>query len=162
MKSRSVNLAVSTTAVPGPAVGIVSCRPAPGWTMCTISRPMVRETIEAEMNRIAHAREETQPLRSKTGGSTFKNPPGDSAWRLVDAAGCRGLQMGGAQVSEKHANFLINLGGATAADGMAAAGTSDMAVSGGMGIGNGRSARTRSAAWVSAEYRGIGCLPRGT
>ena len=72
--------------------------------------------IEAEMNRIAHAREETQPLRSKTGGSTFKNPEGDSAWRLVDAAGCRGLKMGDAQVSEKHANFLINTGNATSAD----------------------------------------------
>ncbi len=72
--------------------------------------------IGAEMDRIAHAREETQPLRSKTGGSTFKNPPGDKAWRLVDAAGCRGLRMGGAQVSEKHANFLINTGDATSAD----------------------------------------------
>lgn len=72
--------------------------------------------IEAEMNRIAHAREETQPLRSKTGGSTFKNPEGDSAWRLVDAAGCRGLKMGDAQVSEKHANFLINTGNATSSD----------------------------------------------
>lgn len=74
------------------------------------------EEIGAEMDRIAHAREETQPLRSKTGGSTFKNPPGDKAWRLVDAAGCRGLKMGGAQVSEKHANFLINTGEATSAD----------------------------------------------
>ncbi|OYX65352.1 MAG: UDP-N-acetylenolpyruvoylglucosamine reductase [Sphingomonadales bacterium 32-64-17] len=72
--------------------------------------------IEAEMNRIAHAREETQPLRSKTGGSTFKNPEGDKAWRLVDAAGCRGLKVGDAQVSEKHANFLINIGQATSAD----------------------------------------------
>jgi len=74
------------------------------------------EDIGAEMDRIAHAREETQPLRSKTGGSTFKNPPGDKAWRLVDAAGCRGLKVGGAQVSEKHANFLINTGDATSAD----------------------------------------------
>lgn len=72
--------------------------------------------IGAEMDRIAHAREETQPLRSKTGGSTFKNPPGDKAWRLVDAAGCRGLTMGDAQVSEKHANFLINTGHAASAD----------------------------------------------
>jgi UDP-N-acetylmuramate dehydrogenase len=73
-------------------------------------------TIGAEMDRIAYAREESQPLRSKTGGSTFKNPPGDKAWRLVDAAGCRGLKLGGAQVSEKHANFLINTGEATSAD----------------------------------------------
>jgi UDP-N-acetylmuramate dehydrogenase len=72
--------------------------------------------IGAEMDRIAAAREESQPLRSKTGGSTFKNPPGDKAWRLVDAAGCRGLKVGGAQVSEKHANFLINTGDATSAD----------------------------------------------
>jgi len=78
--------------------------------------PGKREEIGAEMDRIAHAREETQPLRSKTGGSTFKNPPGDKAWRLVDAAGCRGLRVGGAQVSEKHANFLINTGDATSAD----------------------------------------------
>ena len=79
-------------------------------------KPGKPEEIGAEMDRIAHAREETQPLRSKTGGSTFKNPPGDKAWRLVDAAGCRGLKMGGAQVSEKHANFLINNGDATSAD----------------------------------------------
>ncbi|HEU4650492.1 MAG TPA: UDP-N-acetylmuramate dehydrogenase, partial [Croceibacterium sp.] len=72
--------------------------------------------IGAEMDRIAYAREESQPLRSKTGGSTFKNPPGDKAWRLVDAAGCRGLTVGGAQVSDKHANFLINTGNATSAD----------------------------------------------
>lgn len=73
-------------------------------------------TIGAEMDRIAAAREESQPLRSKTGGSTFKNPPGQKAWALVDAAGCRGLTVGGAQVSEKHTNFLINTGGATSAD----------------------------------------------
>lgn len=78
--------------------------------------PGEREAIAAEMDRIAAAREESQPLRSKTGGSTFKNPPDDKAWRLVDAAGCRGLTMGGAQVSEKHANFLINTGDATSAD----------------------------------------------
>jgi len=72
--------------------------------------------IGAEMDRIAAAREESQPLRSKTGGSTFKNPEGKKAWQLVDAAGCRGLTMGGAQVSEKHTNFLINTGNATSAD----------------------------------------------
>ncbi|WP_427969532.1 UDP-N-acetylmuramate dehydrogenase [Altererythrobacter sp.] len=72
--------------------------------------------IGAEMDRIAQAREESQPLRTKTGGSTFKNPPGHKAWQLVDAAGCRGLTMGGAQVSEKHTNFLINTGEATSAD----------------------------------------------
>lgn len=72
--------------------------------------------VQAEMDRIAEAREASQPLRTKTGGSTFKNPPGDKAWRLVDAAGCRGLMVGGAQVSEKHCNFLINTGDASAAD----------------------------------------------
>lgn len=72
--------------------------------------------IQAEMDRIAAAREESQPLRSKTGGSTFKNPPGHKAWALIDAAGCRGLRRGDAQVSEKHCNFLINLGTATSAD----------------------------------------------
>lgn len=72
--------------------------------------------IQAEMDRIAQSREESQPLRSKTGGSTFKNPPGDKAWRLVDEAGCRGLRLGDAQVSEKHCNFLLNLGNASSAD----------------------------------------------
>ena len=72
--------------------------------------------IQAEMDRIAAAREASQPLRSRTGGSTFKNPPGKKAWALVDAAGCRGLRHGGAQVSEKHTNFLINTGDATSAD----------------------------------------------
>lgn len=72
--------------------------------------------IGAEMERIAKAREESQPLRTKTGGSTFKNPDGHKAWELVDAAGCRGLTMGGAQVSEKHTNFLINTGDATSGD----------------------------------------------
>ena len=62
------------------------------------------------MDRISASREASQPLRSKTGGSTFKNPPGHKAWQLIDAAGCRGLIVGGAQVSELHCNFLINLG----------------------------------------------------
>ncbi|RKF21298.1 UDP-N-acetylmuramate dehydrogenase [Altericroceibacterium spongiae] len=72
--------------------------------------------IGAEMDKIAQAREESQPLRTKTGGSTFKNPPGEKAWALIDAAGCRGLTLGGAQVSEKHTNFLINTGDATSSD----------------------------------------------
>jgi UDP-N-acetylmuramate dehydrogenase len=72
--------------------------------------------IQAEMDRIAAAREESQPLRSKTGGSTFKNPQGHKAWQLVDEAGCRGLRKGDAQVSEKHTNFLLNLGEASSAD----------------------------------------------
>ena len=74
------------------------------------------DDIQAEMDRISASREASQPLRSKTGGSTFKNPAGHKAWQLVDDAGCRGLTVGGAQVSEKHCNFLLNLGEATSAD----------------------------------------------
>ena len=79
-------------------------------------RPGRAKDIMAEMERITAAREATQPIREKTGGSTFKNPKPESAWRLVDAAGCRGLVRGDAQVSEMHCNFLINRGSATAAD----------------------------------------------
>jgi UDP-N-acetylmuramate dehydrogenase len=78
--------------------------------------PGERAAIGAEMDRIAEEREASQPLRSRTGGSTFKNPPGTKAWKLIDAAGCRGLRIGEAQVSEKHCNFLLNLGGASSAD----------------------------------------------
>jgi len=72
--------------------------------------------IAAEMEKITEARESTQPVKSRTGGSTFKNPPDCKAWQLIDAAGCRGLINGGAQVSEMHCNFLINRGSATATD----------------------------------------------
>lgn len=72
--------------------------------------------IKARMNALVEQRESTQPVRSKTGGSTFKNPPGHKSWQLIDEAGCRGLMRGQAQVSEKHCNFLINTGDATAAD----------------------------------------------
>src|SRR6266436_2408040 len=72
--------------------------------------------IAAEMDKITESREATQPIKSRTGGSTFKNPPGRKAWQLIDAAGCRGLTVGAAQVSELHCNFLINRGGASAAD----------------------------------------------
>src|SRR3546814_2557983 len=68
------------------------------------------------MQEISDARGSTQPIRSRTGGSTFANPEGHKAWRLIDDAGCRGLTIGGAQVSEQHCNFLINTGDATAAD----------------------------------------------
>lgn len=78
--------------------------------------PGDRGAIGAEMDRIAAERESSQPLRSRTGGSTFKNPPGTKAWKLIDEAGCRGLTIGDAQVSEKHCNFLLNLGSAKAAD----------------------------------------------
>ena len=68
------------------------------------------------MTEVQNHRETAQPIREKTGGSTFQNPPGNSAWKLIDAAGCRGLRVGGAQVSEMHCNFLINTGNATGHD----------------------------------------------
>ncbi|WP_315811272.1 UDP-N-acetylmuramate dehydrogenase [Bradyrhizobium sp. SZCCHNR2028] len=78
--------------------------------------PSAPEAIRARMAEVQAHRETAQPIREKTGGSTFKNPPGHSAWKLVDSAGCRGLKVGGAQVSEMHCNFLINTGDATAED----------------------------------------------
>ncbi len=75
-----------------------------------------RATIDQRMAEIKTARDSSQPIRSRTGGSTFKNPPGHKAWQLIDAAGCRGLRRGAAQVSDQHCNFLINLGNASAAD----------------------------------------------
>jgi UDP-N-acetylmuramate dehydrogenase len=74
------------------------------------------DAIKARMEELAANREASQPIRAKTGGSTFKNPPGQKAWELIDRAGCRGLMHGAAQVSEKHCNFLINTGEASAAD----------------------------------------------
>jgi UDP-N-acetylmuramate dehydrogenase len=74
------------------------------------------DSIRARMHEVQNHRESVQPIREKTGGSTFKNPPGNSAWKLIDAAGCRGLRVGGAQVSEMHCNFLINTGAATGHD----------------------------------------------
>jgi UDP-N-acetylmuramate dehydrogenase len=79
----------------------------------TLDKP---EAIGARMEALVARREASQPTRTKTGGSTFKNPPGKKAWELIDAAGCRGLTRGAAQVSEKHCNFLINTGEASAAD----------------------------------------------
>jgi UDP-N-acetylmuramate dehydrogenase len=79
-------------------------------------RPAAPETIRARMAEVQTHRETAQPIREKTGGSTFKNPPGQSAWKLIDAAGCRGLRLGGAQVSDMHCNFLINTGDATGHD----------------------------------------------
>jgi UDP-N-acetylmuramate dehydrogenase len=78
--------------------------------------PGERDAVARRMTEIQDARAATQPIRARTGGSTFANPPGHKAWELIDAAGCRGLRLGGAMVSEQHANFLINTGSATAAD----------------------------------------------
>jgi UDP-N-acetylmuramate dehydrogenase len=95
------------------------CGVDPGWVFVearlrgALGEP---ESIVRRMAEIRRAREDTQPIRARTGGSTFKNPPCDSAWRLIDAAGCRSLARGGAMVSPRHANFLINTGDASAAD----------------------------------------------
>jgi UDP-N-acetylmuramate dehydrogenase len=78
--------------------------------------PAERAAIQAEMDAVEHHRETAQPIREKTGGSTFTNPPGQKAWQLIDSAGCRGLRIGGAMVSEMHCNFLINVDNATAHD----------------------------------------------
>ena len=91
----------------------------PSWILVEArlrGAPGDRAAIGRRLDEIRAAREATQPVRARTGGSTFKNPPGDSAWRLIDAAGCRGLVRGGAMVSRQHTNFLINTGAATAAD----------------------------------------------
>ena len=80
------------------------------------ARPGEAADIAARMAEIRGAREDSQPIRSRTGGSTFKNPDKAKAWQLIDAAGCRGLVRGGARVSDQHCNFLINTGDATAAD----------------------------------------------
>jgi UDP-N-acetylmuramate dehydrogenase len=91
----------------------------PSWILVEArlrGAPGDRAAIGRRLDEIRGAREATQPVRARTGGSTFRNPPGDSAWRLIDAAGCRGLVRGGAMVSQQHTNFLINTGTATAAD----------------------------------------------
>src|SRR5690606_442370 len=78
--------------------------------------PDAPEAVAARIQEITEHREKAQPIREKTGGSTFKNPDGHSAWKLIDRAGCRGLQIGGARMSDMHCNFMINTGNATAAD----------------------------------------------
>jgi UDP-N-acetylmuramate dehydrogenase len=95
------------------------CGLDPGWLFVEAQLrgiPGERTEIAKRLMEIRATREATQPIRARTSGSTFANPPGQSAWRLIDAAGCRGLTRGGAMVSHKHANFLINTGSATAAD----------------------------------------------
>ncbi len=99
--------------------GYRSCAVPPGWIFVAAhlrGRRDTRAAIAARMARIAAARQETQPVRSRSGGCTFKNPPDEAAWALIDRAGCRGLRIGAAQISELHANFLINTGGAGAAE----------------------------------------------
>ena len=99
--------------------GYRRCAVAEDWIFVAArlaGRPAEPAAITARMDEIRQAREDSQPLRTRTGGSTFANPPGDKAWRLIDQAGCRGLRRGGAMVSDKHCSFLINCGGASAAD----------------------------------------------
>jgi UDP-N-acetylmuramate dehydrogenase len=96
-----------------------SCAVPPDWIFLGArlsGRPDEPDAIARRMAAIQQARADSQPLRTRTGGSTFKNPPGAKAWQLIDQAGCRGLKRGGAMVSDKHCNFLINTGDATAAD----------------------------------------------
>ena len=106
----------------GPAelgFGYRACALPEGWIFTGAvlgGEPGSSDGIAARMSEIAEARGQDQPIRERTGGSTFKNPPGTNAWALIDRAGCRGLTRGGAQVSPLHCNFLINTGGATAAD----------------------------------------------
>ena len=95
------------------------CATPPDWVFVGATmagRPGERSNIAASILSIQEAREDTQPIRTRTGGSTFKNSDGRKAWQLIDEAGCRGLRRGGAMVSEKHCNFLVNTGAATAAD----------------------------------------------
>ena len=95
------------------------CGVDPGWIFLEARLRGIacdRAEIAKRLMAIGEMREATQPVRARTSGSTFANPPGEEAWRLIDAAGCRGLKRGGAMVSQKHANFLINTGSATAAD----------------------------------------------
>jgi UDP-N-acetylmuramate dehydrogenase len=95
------------------------CGVDPGWIFIEArlrGTACDRTEIGKRLMAIREMREATQPVRARTSGSTFANPPGEAAWRLIDAAGCRGLVRGGAMVSQKHANFLVNTGSATAAD----------------------------------------------
>lgn len=99
--------------------GYRHCAFPPGWIFTRAwlrGAPGERAAVLAAIGHITRQREATQPIRARTGGSTFKNPPEHKAWQLIDAAGCRGLTIGAAQISEKHCNFMINTGGATAAE----------------------------------------------
>ncbi len=101
------------------ALGYRRCGAPADWVFVEAtlsSEPGDPAEIAARIEAIARARAESQPVRARTGGSTFANPPGQKAWELIDRAGCRGLTLGGAQVSEKHCNFLLNPGTASAAD----------------------------------------------
>ena len=119
--ARIVDLAGSTGECPATGLGLSYRHSDLGPDQIVLSArlqgaPAEAATIQRRMAEIMEIREDSQPVRMRTGGSTFKNPPGARAWELIDAAGCRGLRHGGAQVSEKHCNFLINTGGATSAD----------------------------------------------
>jgi UDP-N-acetylmuramate dehydrogenase len=121
VSAEAVDLAGRVHAVDAKALGLTyrhSDAPADWIFTAAVFRAKAggRAVIAQRMAEIAASREATQPIRSRTGGSTFKNPPGEKAWQLIERAGCRGLVRGGAMVSEKHCNFLINTGNATAAE----------------------------------------------
>jgi UDP-N-acetylmuramate dehydrogenase len=110
---------VHRTAVADLAMGYRHCGAPADWIFTSavfLAPEGERDAIERRMTEIRDAREASQPIRERTGGSTFANPDGGKAWELIDAAGCRGLRIGGAMVSELHCNFLINTGTATAAE----------------------------------------------
>jgi len=121
VEARAVDRSGGVTVVPLAEMGMTYRHTAAPETLVFTEalfqgRPGDPAEIQAEMDKITESREASQPVRSRTGGSTFKNPPGGKAWQLIDNAGCRGLRVGGAQVSEMHCNFLINEGDATAED----------------------------------------------
>jgi len=121
LRARAVDLQGKLNVLQTSALGFKyrDCAVPEGWIFIGAdlkAEPGDMGAIATHMAEIAAARSNTQPIRTQTGGSTFKNPPGIKAWELIDQAGCRGLRQGGAQVSEQHCNFLINNENATAAD----------------------------------------------
>lgn len=120
-EAEAIDRAGAVRRVPAPALdfGYRHCSAPDDWIFTEAvfaARPDDDAAIAARMDEIAEARGDSQPIRTRTGGSTFKNPPGAKAWELIAAAGCRGLMVGGARVSDLHCNFLINTGLATASD----------------------------------------------
>ena len=121
VEARAVDRAGNVHVLPRDAMGLTyrHCGVPDDWIFTAAlfqGSPGEPAQILKEMEEVAEYREANQPIRDRTGGSTFKNPPGSSAWRLIDQAGCRGLSVGGAQVSQMHCNFLINDGSATGED----------------------------------------------
>lgn len=121
VKAEAVDFSGRVQEFDAPALGFSyrRCALAESWIFTRAvlkGAPGDPAAIAKRLSEITQAREAAQPVKSRTGGSTFANPPGASAWELIEKAGCRGLRRGAAQVSEQHCNFLINTGGASAAD----------------------------------------------